>query len=321
MKWAGLVALLPALAACVGGGAGTTTARIVTVQEQQCRQAGWRSESLVVAGLSRGVLWKAPAGVWARGALVVLHGGGGQHANFCVANVDLIAAQVRFTDMALAQGFAVFLLDSTDRVTDTGGRRCGKVWDDEVRPRDNLDLPFIEEVLLRLIPAARPAGSRADLYLTGLSSGGYMAVRAATRFGDLVSAFAPVASGDPDGWVRDCTPRAGDRANVFGVGRDAQTRLAIGEIDACTASSWHDEKPWADSASKARPPFRVFHHAQDGIVDRSCVDRMRRRLTRQGWPEAAPFTLEGGPRRADVHYWQDAYNAPLLAWLAEQSRR
>ena len=231
MKWAGLVALLPALAACVGGGAGTTTARIVSVQEQQCRQAGWRSESLVVAGLSRGVLWKAPAGVWARGALVVLHGGGGQHANFCAANVDLIAAQVRLTDMALAQGFAVFLLDSTDRVTDTEGRRCGKVWDDEVRPRDNLDLPFIEEVLRRLIPAARPAGSRADLYLTGLSSGGYMAVRAATRFGDLVSAFAPVASGDPDGWVRDCTPRAGDRSNVFGVGRDAQTRLAIGEID------------------------------------------------------------------------------------------
>ena len=136
MKWILPVGLLAGLAAC-GGGAGAlppeatvlaTPTRAVTVQEQQCTQAGWRSETLVVAGIARGVLWKAPVGAWASGALVVLHGGGGQHANFCIANADLIAAQVRFTDMALAQGFAVFLLDSTDRVIDTEGRLCGKVW-------------------------------------------------------------------------------------------------------------------------------------------------------------------------------------------------
>ncbi len=332
MKWLVFVALLPVLAAC-GGGAGsagaqspaaaapTTPTRVVTVQEQQCIQAGWRSENLVVAGLARGVLWKAPPGAWTRGALVVLHGGGGQHANFCVANADLIAAQVRFTDMALAQGFAVFLLDSTDRVTDTEGRLCGKVWDDEVRQRDNLDLPFIEAVLRSLIPAARPAGSRSDISLTGLSSGGYMAVRAATRFGDLVSAFAPVASGDPYGWVRDCTPRAGDRVNVFGVGLDAETRRNISEIGACAATAWPNEKSWEGSSVDPKPPFRVFHHAQDGINDRSCVEKLRLQLTRRGWPEAAPFTLDGGARSADVHYWQDAYNAPLLAWLGAQTRR
>ena len=330
MKWIAFVALLSALAACGGGGAGTqspdataptTPTRIVTVQEQQCKQAGWRSETLLVAGLARGVLWKPPAGAWTRGALVVLHGGGGQHANFCVANVDLIAAQVRFTDMALAQGFAVFLLDSTDRVTDTEDRLCGKVWDDEVRQRDNLDLPFIDEVLTRLIPASRPAGSRTELYLSGLSSGGYMAVRAATRFGSLITAFAPVASGDPYGWVRDCTPRAGDRVNVFGVGLDAETRRNISEIGACASTSWPNEKPWEGSAVEPKPPFRVFHHAQDGINDRSCVDKLRLQLTRRGWPEAMPLTLEGGPRSAEVHYWQDAYNAPLLAWLGEQTRR
>lgn len=299
----------------------TTSTRVVTVQEQQCNQAGWRSENLVVAGLARGVLWKAPAGAWRRGALVVLHGGGGQHANFCVANADLIAAQVRFTGMALAQGFAVFLLDSTDRVTDTEGRLCGKVWDDEVRQRDNLDLPFIDEVLRRLVPAARPAGSRTDLYLTGLSCGGYMAVRAATRFGGLISAFAPMAGGDPYGWVRDCTPRAGGRVNVFGVGLDAKTRRSISQIGACATTSWPNEKPWEGSAVEPKPPFRVFRHAQDAINDRSCLDKVRLQLTRRGWTEAAPFALEGGPRSAEVHYWQDAYNAPLLAWLGEQTRR
>lgn len=329
MKWIVPVALLAALAAC-GGGAGTlppeaavttTPTRVVTGQEQQCTQAGWRSETMVVAGIARGVLWKAPAGAWARGGLVVLHGGGGQHANFCIANAELIAAQVRFTDMALAQGFAVFLLDSTDRVTDTEGRLCGKVWDDEVRQRDNLDLPFIEEVLRKLIPSVRPTGSKPDLYLTGLSSGGYMAVRAATHFGGLISAFAPVASGDPYGWVRDCTPRAGDRTNVFGVGLDAETRRNISEVGACAATSWPSEKPWEGSAIDPKPPFRLFHHAQDGIHDRSCVEKVRRQLVQRGWPEAAPFMLDGGSRSAEVHYWQDAYNAPLLAWLGEQKRR
>jgi poly(3-hydroxybutyrate) depolymerase len=330
MKWIVLMALSAAFTACGGGGAGaqssgnaapTTPTRTVTVQEQQCNQAGWRSETRAVAGLARGVLWKAPAGAWARGALVVLHGGGGQHANFCVANATLIAAQVRFTELALAQGFAVFLLDSTDQVTDTEGRLCGKVWDDEVRQRDNLDLPFIDDVLRRLIPSARPAGSRTDLYLTGLSSGGYMAVRAATRFGELISAFAPVASGDPYGWVRDCTPRAGDRVNVFGVGLDAETRRNISEVGACAATSWPNEKPWEGSAIEPKPPFRFFHHAQDGINDRTCVDKVRQQLIRRGWPETAPFTLDGGPRSAEVHYWQDAYNAPLLTWLSEQTRR
>lgn len=330
MKWVVSAALLSALAGCGGWGAGAqspaTTApaaspRVVTVQERQCHRAGWRSEDLVVAGITRGVLWKAPAGAWTRGALVVLHGGGGQHANFCVAHADRIAAQVRFTELALAQGFAVFLLDSTDRVTDTEGRRCGKVWDDEVRQRDNLDQPFIGAVLTALIPAARPAGSRTDISLTGLSSGGYMAVRAATRFGDRISAFAPVASGDPYGWVRDCTPRAGDRLNVFGVGQDAETRRTISESGACASPSWPNEQPWEGAAVAPKPPFRVFHHAQDGINDRSCVDKVRLQLTRRGWPEAAPFTLDGGPRRAQVHFWQDAYSAPLLAWLGAQTRR
>ena len=137
----------------------------------------------------------------------------------------------------------------------------------------------------------------------------------------LVNAFAPVASGDPYGWVRDCTPRAGDRANVFGVGLDAETRRNISEPGACDSSSWPNEKPWDGADAEPKPPFRVFHHAQDGINDRSCVDKVRQQLTRRGWPEAAPFTLSGGPRSAEAHYWQHAYNAPLLAWLGEQLRR
>lgn len=76
MKWILPLGLLAALAACGGGGGAlaleatvpTTPTRVITVQEQQCTQAGWRSETMVVAGIARGVLWKAPVGAWASGA-------------------------------------------------------------------------------------------------------------------------------------------------------------------------------------------------------------------------------------------------------------
>lgn len=318
--------MIAALLLGCGGGGGEALppadagAAAPTVQETQCTAAGWRRELVHAEGLQRLVLWKAPAGAWSRGAIVVLHGGGGTHTNFCVANVAAIVPQVRFTDAALAQGFAVFLLDSSSGVTDGGGRLCGKVWDDEVHTRRNVDLPFIADVLARLVPTLRPPSSRAERFVTGLSSGGFMTVRAATALADHVAAFAPVAGGDPYGWFRDCTPRPGDRVNVFGAGFDSDTGRQITEPDACTAPAHPNEKPWDGTALAARPPFRVFHHLQDGINDRSCVAKLRRQLTAHGYPETAPFTLDGGARSADAHYWQDAYNVPLLAFFAEQLR-
>lgn len=315
--------LCSALAACGGGGSAAGDAGSgapPSAQELQCQAAGWQRLVVPAAGLQRLVLWKAPAGGWPAGALLVMHGGGGSHTNFCAANVALIEPQVRFTEAALAQGFAVFLLDSSDTVTDHAGQLCGKVWDDEVRARPNLDLPFIESLLRQQIPALRPAGSRTDIYLTGLSSGGYMATRAATRFGDLVTAFAPVSSGDPYGWARDCTRRATDRPNVFGIAADLETGRPISEPGACAAASYPNEKPWDGAGLVPKPAWRVFHHADDGIHDRSCVDKLRSQLTARGYPQTAPFMLQGGGRSADAHYWLDAYNAPLLAFLAAQRR-
>ncbi len=317
-RFAGMLVL--SLLGCGGSGGSEGDAsipdQVPTVQEEQCRAAGWQRLVVRAEGRPRLGLWKASATTWPRGAIVVMHGGGGAHTNFCVANVALIAPQVRFTDEALAQGFAVFLLDSSDQVSDDSGRICGKVWDDEVRARPNLDLSFIEHVLAREIPARRPPGSSAAVFLTGLSSGGFMAVRAATRFAPLVTAFAPVASGDPYGWFRDCTRRAGDRASVAGIGLDRETRRQIVEPGACDAPAYPNETSWDGEAMGRKPPFRVFHHAEDGILDRSCVEKQRRQLSARGYPETAPFTLSGGTRSAEVHYWQEAYNTPLLAWLA-----
>ncbi len=313
--------------ACGGGGSGTAggsagepaapAGPLATVQERQCHDAGWQREVLSVAGLQRLVLWKAPPdGRWRQGAVIVMHGGGGSHTNFCVANVPLIEPQVRFTAQALAAGFAVFLLDSSDRVSDQAGRLCGKVWDDEVQTRASLDLPFIDQVLGSLIPGKRPPGGRPEVFATGLSSGAFMTVRAASRFGDRLTAFAPVSGGDPYGWARDCTPLAGDRSNVFGVARDLETGRTISEPGACRSPDMAHEKTWDTSPGGAKPAFRQFHHEGDAILDVSCVEKVATQLTARGYPQTPAWRMAGAQRDTAWHYWLDEYNTPLLAFFA-----
>lgn len=289
---------------------------------KQCLAQGWQRVTLNIAGLPRELLWQGPVGAWTQGAILVMHGGGGHHHQWCVANARAVEAQVHFTRSALAEGFAVFLLDSSDKVTDNEGRVCGKAWDDEVRNRPNLDLPFIGEVLRSVVPRVRPAGSRKEIFVTGLSSGGYMTVRAATHFDDLVTAFAPVSSGDPYGWHRVCQAGLTQRTHVHGAAYDNETGKQIIEPNACLATGYPNEKPW-DSANPARKPtYRVFQHLGDGINDPSCGQKVARQLREHGYPEVAIFQLPARGRRNLVnHLWQDAYNAPLLAFFKSQLRR
>lgn len=289
-----------------------------TSQEKQCLARGWQRVEIQVAGLAREVLWKAPAGPWSRGTIIVLHGGDGQHFQWCAASAPAVAPQARFSELALAEGFAVFLLNSSDRVTDNDGRVCGKVWDDEVRERPNLDLPFIGETIRELVPRLRPAGSRKEIFLTGLSSGGYMTVRAATHFDHLVTAFAPVSSGDPYGWQRVCEAGLTARTAVHGVGYDNETGKQIIERDSCRAPAYSNEKPWDSARPAVKPAFRIFHHAQDGINDRSCSEKAGTLLRQHGYPGPADFVLRGGRRSLANHLWQDAYNRPLLDFFSSQ---
>jgi len=287
-------------------------------QERQCVASGWQRADVQAAGLTRRLLWKGPKGAWSKGAILVMHGGGGYHYHWCVANAAIIAPQVRFAELAVSEGFGVLLLDSSDLPTDNEGRACGKVWDDEVRARPNLDLPFIGEVIGGLLPRLRPAGSRTEVFLTGLSSGGYMTLRAATRFDDRIAAFAPVSSGDPYGWFRVCRRGMTARTTVHGVAYDRETRRMISEPGACRANAYPNERPW-DSARPARkPPFRFFHHRNDGIHDLSCADKARAQLLAHGYPEAPPLVLEGGRRSYETHLWQDEYSRPLLEFFASR---
>lgn len=288
-------------------------------QEGQCVRRGWQATAFDVTGLQRRILWKTPDGPWTKGAILVLHGGGGHHFQFCVANARIIQPQVRFTELALKQGFAVLLLESSDRVTDNEGRSCGKVWDDEVRNRANLDLPFIEKIIRTVIPEMRPRGSRNEIFVAGHSSGGYMTVRAATHFGDLITAFAPVSSGDPYGWHRSCEKGATKRTNVHGAGFDNETGKQIIELDACRSTTYPNEKIWDSTNTSQKPIFRIFHHAHDGINDRSCSEKVATQLRQHGYREAPAFLVDSNQHRSlNNHLWLDEYNQPLLDFFTSQ---
>ncbi len=225
---------------------------------------GWQRVAVQISGVPRELLWKAPSGPWLKGTIIVLHGGGGQHFQWCVANAPLVAPQVRFSESAVAEGFAVFLLNSSDLVTDNEGRVCGKVWDDEVRNRPNLDLPFIGTVVHELLPQLRPSNSRGAVFITGLSSGGYMTVRAATHFNNLLAAFAPASSGDPYGWHRVCEAGATPRTSVHGAGFDNETGKQITEPDACRSEAYSHGKPWGGATPNNKPAFRIFGTKRTG---------------------------------------------------------
>ncbi|BCJ91325.1 hypothetical protein IZ6_20600 [Terrihabitans soli] len=289
-------------------------------QERQCMRKGWEPARLEAAGLTREILWKAPRGAWTKGAILILHGGGGAHFQWCVANSQLVASQVRFAEMAVDAGFAVYLLNSSDQVTDNEGRICGKLWDDEVRSRPNLDLPFIEKIIREIIPQQRPPRSRPDIFLTGLSSGGFMTTRAATHFDTLITAFAPVSSGDPYGWHRICEKGTTERSTVHGKGFDNETGKQIVEPFACRAASYPNEKPWDGTNTKQKPVFRVFGHLEDGIADHSCREKLVRLLREHGY-RGDQFVLRGGQRSLENHLWQDEYNRPVLDFFTAASVR
>lgn len=318
--WGAAVILGLGLTASLTACAGSRPANSSDAQKA-CVQSGWQQVEFNVAGHRRAYFWKGPQGSWSKGAIVVMHGGGGFHHQFCALAGPLTDAQVRFTEMAVQRGFGVLVLNSTDEITDSAGRLCGKIWDDEVRNRPNIDLPYIRAVITEHIPHLRGGSGSPAIFLTGLSSGGYMTVRAATELSGLVTAFAPISSGDPYGWHRVCIPKPGGRQTVHGVGYDNDTGKEIIKQDSCIADGgYNHEAVWPQSPNRQKPVFKLFHHRQDGVNDFSCNDRLRTQLLAQGYPEEGRFTLDSGGRRRLVHhFWLEDYNAPILDFFTRHA--
>jgi len=285
---------------------------------KSCLQEGWKPLNIKAAGRERAVLWKRPRSKWKNGAIVVLHGGGGSHHQFCTGD-DLLEPQIDFAEEAVEEGFAVFLLDSTDGVvTDDKGNSCGKRFDFPVLNRRNLDLPFIGKMVKTIIPQLRPSRSAKKIFLTGLSTGGYMAIRAATHFNSKITAFAPVAAGDPYGTQMNCDARLSKRKSAKGILLDLDTNKPIMVKGACRGHSYPNEKEWPRTLSHAKPVFKQFHHKNDPIVDISCMRKIKKQLQQHGYASKGEFVINAGGRRLRNHLWLEDYNDAILEFFKSQ---
>ncbi len=103
---------------------------------------------------------------------------------------------------------------------------------------------------------------------------------------------------------------------MHGVGLDNETGKQVNEPGACGSETRAKERPWDTASSSVKPTFRFFYHEDDGVHDRSCAEKAIERLRSHGYPEAPPLILKGEGRRHLLHhFWQDAYNLPILEFF------
>jgi pimeloyl-ACP methyl ester carboxylesterase len=294
----------------------------LTKNEKKCIDAGWHKITTTIDGHERQLLYKGPADAW-KGSIIVMHGGGGDYTQWCYDSVRLVKPQVDFSNLAVSRGFGVFLLDSTnDVVTDANGRLCGKRFDATVVDgrSTNVDLPYIERVIKEIIPSKRSSGSSPSIFMTGESTGGYMTTRAATHFDNLITAFAPAASGDPYGTYFDCNPALSPRDSAKGAGFDRETNLEIIKPNSCVSTAYPNEYTWETMSPSRKPPFKTFHSADDGVADLSCREKVATQLRAHGYPDDGAYVIPStGTRSVWAHFWQSAYNNPVLDFFAKYS--
>lgn len=280
---------------------------------------GWTQDIETILGIERKLFYQHPTGTtWTNGAIIIMHGGGGSYTDFAIDQYKITFAEYSFTQLALAQGFGVFILDSSYDITDANDLWIGKIWDEEKLVRDNLDIPFLDYVINTLIPSVRPVSSIEQVFIAGHSSGGFMAVRAMSNFGYAIRGAACISSGDPYGAYRDGTIR-GNRELVAGEHKDIDTdnKLEVENGSGVFPGTTTGELAWDTPPGDVKPPFRVYHSIRDGINDMSSANRLIALAIDNGYPKGAPSFLfdTGGPRSLYEHLWVRAYNQPLLNWF------
>jgi len=290
--------------------------------EGKCIEDGWNKIAVHVNGVERKILWQGPK-VWQNGAIITLHGGGGTYANFC-SNIPGIGKPMEdFGPLAVAEGFAVFSLDSDLGLrTDKDAPTCGKRFDFSAKNNyENVDLAFVKKVITEIIPQIRPGNSASDIFITGISTGGFMTILAATHFDDLITAFAPVAAGDPYGVYLDCSQNPAKRENTPGTVYDLETHKLIAKAGGCDAENYSNELEWPSTNRIAKPPFKQFHHQGDALVDISCQKKIQQQLVDHGYKDDGDFVIKDSvEKKLWKHFWLKRYNRPLLEFFKKQKK-
>jgi len=299
-----------------------TCRELYQITEDGCIENGWGKLYIDVDGIERELLWKASE-VWENGAIIVMHGGEGVDSNFCYAVPkeqkrflsDILRGVpvAEFGELAVEEGFAVFSLNSAfNRATDSEGRSIGKRWDSLMQEgKENIDLQFIEKLIDETIPSLRPSNSKNDIFMTGISNGGFMTTFTATHFNNKITAFAPVSSGDPYGTYFNMSEK-GPRLCGPGTWRDLETNIGVQELDSCKSDSYPNELEWPEI--KRSIPFKQFYHEGDGGIHISCMKKTNELLIDKGYQDTGAFIIDNpdNKRTVEKHFWQEEYNQLML---------
>ncbi len=287
--------------------------------EQECIKNGWKKMYVNVAGDKRKVLFKLPESK-IKGAIILLHGGGGSYSNYC-ANLWYGKPMVKFSSLALKEGFAIFSPDSGwNSFSDKNGNLCGKRWASlDQGDHSQKDLDFIKTIITKIIPSKLPASASRNAFMSGISNGGYMTILSLTRLSKHIKAIAPVSAGNPYSTRMDCKRRERDR--LIAPGRYFHNSgHMISENNAC--SSNHIKLlPKATKSKTQDVPFKQFHHKDDSLVDLSCMKEAQRFLIKNGFKDDAPHIASHfGGKRLWKHFWLKQYNAPIISFFKAQLR-
>ncbi|MGH1352226.1 MAG: hypothetical protein ACRBBN_15665 [Methyloligellaceae bacterium] len=283
--------------------------------EQKCIKKGWTKMRVTVSGHERKILFKMPRQN-VKGAVIVLHGGSGSYSNFC-SGIWIGKPMVQFSELALQEAFAVFSLDSGwNSFTDENGNLCGKRWNSfGQNNKANRDLDFIKAVATKHIPLKLPVSARRNIFMSGISNGGYMTILSSVYLSKWITAFAPVSAGNPFSTRIDCKRRFADRPMAPGRFFHTSGNM-INSNDACK-----------DNHIKLLPKrnsgiaFKQFHHKGDSLVDLSCMNEAQHFLVKNGFKDRGAYIAsDNGGKRLWKHFWLGRYNEGIISFFKERLR-
>lgn len=134
---------------------------------------------------------------------------------------------------------------------------------------------------------------RRPFFMTGISNDAVMTVLAASHFNDKITAFAPVAGGDPTGTYFEMSKkRLIERKCGPGAFADLETNKEVQQRNACSSDDYPHEIKWP--GIKCRIKFKQFYHKYDGAIHTSCMEKVRLHLIEQGYIDAGKFVLRRG---------------------------
>ncbi len=288
---------------------------------EECIRKGWKRIELNVKGKKRELYFKAPSGYWSLGSIIIFHKEDGDASNFC-SNIRASLPMVEFSNEAINMGFSVFSLESLENSFLAENESfCGKMFDAfSVNNSLNNDLSFTKEVITKLIPELRPVGSKKNVFLVGVSNGGFMAVKAASQLFHLISGFAVISAGDPYGTKISCFKSRSRLSSYDRVLTDNETKKNLGKENSCKSASYKNELKWPEIKSRFNLPFILLYHEGDPFIDSSCVLKLKTILVSNSFEGKKDFKVkQKGWKRSVNHEWLEEYNKPLLDFFKRES--